>query len=48
MTEEQIRQYREAVAALVATCVQQLRDYPLPDEAPLEVPEGFHEANGHE
>jgi hypothetical protein len=33
MTDVQVKQYREAVAALVAACLQQLRAYPLPDEA---------------
>ena len=33
MTEEQVRQYREAVAALVAASLQRLRDYPLPADS---------------
>ena len=40
MTEEQVQQYRQVVAALVATSLQRLRDYPLPatdDAEPLDV-----------
>lgn len=33
MTDEQVRQYREAVAALVAASLQRLRDYQLPAAA---------------
>ena len=32
MPEEELRRYRQAVAALVAASLQRLRDYPLPDE----------------
>jgi hypothetical protein len=32
MTEEELRRYREAVAALVAASLQRLRDYLLPDD----------------
>jgi hypothetical protein len=32
MTDEEIRRYREAVAALVAASLQRLRDYPVPDD----------------
>jgi hypothetical protein len=51
MTDEQVRQYREAVAALVAACLQRLRAYPLPDEALPDTPEAPQEAGqeaGHE
>jgi len=43
MTDEQVKQYREAVAALVAACLQQLRAYPLPDEAEPDVSGTAHE-----
>jgi len=42
MTDEQVRQYREAVAALVAECLQRLRAYPLPDEAAPDTPGAGH------
>jgi hypothetical protein len=48
MTDDEVRQYREAVAALVAACVQRLRYYSLPDEAPPDAPETAREAGGHE
>lgn len=32
MTAEEVKLYREAVATLVATMTQRLRNYPLPDE----------------
>ena len=34
MTDEQVKQYREAVAALVAASLQKLREHPLPAAAP--------------
>jgi hypothetical protein len=43
MTDEQVRQYRESVAALVAACLEQLRAYPLPDEAVPDTPRAGHE-----
>jgi hypothetical protein len=39
MTEEQVRRYREAVAALVAASLQKLREHRLPDTA-LPAPQG--------
>ena len=39
MTDEQVKQYREAVAALVAASLQKLREHALPATA-LPAPQG--------
>lgn len=43
MTKEQIQQYREAVSALVAASLQQLRDYPMPATDAADPPGTPHE-----
>ena len=36
MTDQELRRYREAIAALIAAALKRIRDYRVPDHQPPE------------